>query len=51
TARRPNGAGGLTVNTARIDSEEWAPQPSDCLHGRWLVLRRGKRTIAGIEKV
>jgi tyrosyl-tRNA synthetase len=50
-ARRTIGEGGVSVNNARIDSDEWAPQPSDFLHGRWLVLRRGKRTIAGIEKV
>ncbi|OBF60905.1 tyrosine--tRNA ligase [Mycobacterium sp. 852002-53434_SCH5985345] len=50
-ARRTIGEGGVSVNNIRIDSEEWAPQPSDFLHGRWLVLRRGKRTVAGIEKV
>ncbi|BBY00674.1 tyrosine--tRNA ligase [Mycobacterium seoulense] len=50
-ARRTIGEGGVSVNNVRIDSEEWAPQPTDFLHGRWLVLRRGKRTIAGIEKV
>ena len=50
-ARRTIGEGGVSVNNTRIDSAEWAPQPSDFLHGRWLVLRRGKRTIAGIEKV
>jgi tyrosyl-tRNA synthetase len=50
-ARRTIGEGGVSVNNARIDSEEWAPQPSDFLHGRWLVLRRGKRTIAGVEKL
>jgi len=41
----------VSVNNVRIDSEEWVPQSSDFLHGRWLVLRRGKRNIAGIEKV
>ncbi|OBI28470.1 hypothetical protein A5709_03570 [Mycobacterium sp. E1386] len=50
-ARRTIGEGGVSVNNIRIDSEEWTPQPSDFLHGRWLVLRRGKRTVAGIEKV
>ncbi|MGD1241675.1 tyrosine--tRNA ligase [Mycobacterium seoulense] len=50
-ARRTIGEGGVSVNNVRIDTEEWAPQPTDFLHGRWLVLRRGKRTIAGIEKV
>jgi tyrosyl-tRNA synthetase len=50
-ARRTIGEGGVSVNNVRIDSEDWAPQSSDFLHGRWLVLRRGKRNIAGIERV
>ncbi len=50
-ARRTIGEGGVSVNNIRVDSDEWAPQASDFLHGRWLVLRRGKRNIAGIEKV
>ena len=50
-ARRTIGEGGAYVNNVRIDSEEWVPQPSDFLHGRWLVLRRGKRNIAGVERV
>jgi tyrosyl-tRNA synthetase len=50
-ARRTIGEGGAYVNNVRIDSEEWVPEPSDFLHGRWLVLRRGKRNIAGVERV
>ena len=50
-ARRAIGEGGLSVNNVRIDSDEWSPQASDFLYGRWLVLRRGKRNIAGIERV
>jgi tyrosyl-tRNA synthetase len=50
-ARRTIGEGGAYVNNVRIDSEEWVPQLADFLHGRWLVLRRGKRNIAGIERV
>ncbi len=50
-ARRTIGEGGVSVNNVRIDSEDWTPQPSDFLHGRWLVLRRGKRNIAGIERI
>jgi tyrosyl-tRNA synthetase len=49
-ARRTIGEGGVSVNNVRIESDEWVPQSSDFLHGRWLVLRRGKRNIAGIEK-
>jgi tyrosyl-tRNA synthetase len=50
-ARRTIGEGGVSVNNVRIDSDEWAPQASDFLHGRWLVVRRGKRNIAGIQRV
>jgi tyrosyl-tRNA synthetase len=50
-ARRTIGEGGVSVNNVRIDSEDWTPRSADFLHGRWLVLRRGKRNIAGIEKV
>jgi tyrosyl-tRNA synthetase len=50
-ARRTVAEGGVYVNNARVESEEWLPQPADFLHGRWLVLRRGKRNIAGVERV
>ncbi|WP_139797992.1 tyrosine--tRNA ligase [Mycobacterium noviomagense] len=50
-ARRTIAEGGVSVNNMKVDSEEWTPRPSDFLHGRWLVLRRGKRNIAGIERV
>ncbi len=50
-ARRTIGEGGVSVNNIRVDSDEWSPQTSDFLYGRWLVLRRGKRNIAGIERV
>lgn len=50
-ARRTIGEGGVSVNNIRVGSDEWSPQPTDFLHGRWLVLRRGKRNVAGVEKV
>ncbi|MDP7702185.1 MULTISPECIES: tyrosine--tRNA ligase [unclassified Mycobacterium] len=50
-ARRTIGEGGVSVNNIRVGSEEWSPQSTDFLHGRWLVLRRGKRNVAGVEKV
>ncbi|MGH3676343.1 MAG: tyrosine--tRNA ligase [Mycobacterium sp.] len=50
-ARRTVAEGGAYVNNVRIETDEWVPQPSDYLHGRWLVLRRGKRNIAGVERV
>jgi tyrosyl-tRNA synthetase len=50
-ARRTISEGGAYVNNVRIESEEWTPQLSDFLHSHWLVLRRGKRNIAGVERV
>ncbi|MGF2946886.1 tyrosine--tRNA ligase [Mycobacterium sp. Lab-001] len=50
-ARRTISEGGVSVNNVRIESDQWAPEASDFLHGRWLVLRRGKRNIAGVEKL
>jgi tyrosyl-tRNA synthetase len=49
-ARRTVAEGGAYVNNVRVETDEWVPQPSDFLHGRWLVLRRGKRNIAGVER-
>ncbi|MEE6167831.1 MULTISPECIES: tyrosine--tRNA ligase [unclassified Mycolicibacterium] len=50
-ARRNVAEGGVYVNNIRIESDEWIPQAADFLHDRWLVLRRGKRNIAGVERV
>lgn len=50
-ARRTVAEGGVYVNNERIESDEWIPQASDFLHERWLVLRRGKRNIAGVERM
>ncbi|PRC42476.1 tyrosine--tRNA ligase [Mycobacterium sp. ITM-2017-0098] len=50
-ARRTIAEGGVSVNNVKIDTDEWSPQTSDFLHGTWLVLRRGKRNIAGIQRV
>ena len=48
-ARRAVGEGGAYVNNAKVTDEEWRPAKEDLLHGRWLVVRRGKRSTAGIE--
>ena len=50
-ARRAVAEGGAYVNNIRVESDDWTPQPSDFLHDRWLVLRRGKRNIAGAVRV
>jgi tyrosyl-tRNA synthetase len=48
-ARRAVAEGGAYVNNAKVADPEWTPDPADLLHGRWLVLRRGKRHSAGID--
>jgi tyrosyl-tRNA synthetase len=50
-ARRTVAEGGVSVNNVRVDDEEWVARPADFLHGRWLVVRRGKRNIAGVQRV
>jgi len=50
-ARRAVVDGGAYVNNTRITDVDWKPTPGDLLHGRWLVLRRGKRSIAGVEVI
>ena len=50
-ARRAVAEGGAYVNNQRVTDAD-APVPADALlHGRWLVLRRGKRTVAGAEVI
>ena len=49
-ARRTVGEGGASVNNQRIGSVDWTPDSDDFLHDRWLVLRRGKRNVAGVSR-
>ncbi|MBF6329829.1 tyrosine--tRNA ligase [Nocardia transvalensis] len=49
-ARRAVNEGGASVNNTRISDPEWTPADSDYLHGRWLVLRRGKKNFAGVRR-
>ena len=48
-ARRTIAEGGAYVNNARVTDEAATPMRSDLLHGRWLVLRRGRRSMAGVR--
>ena len=48
-ARRVIGEGGAYVNNTKIDDVAWQPGAGDLLPGGWLVLRRGKRTVAGVH--
>jgi tyrosyl-tRNA synthetase len=50
-AKRTVAEGGVYANNVRIESDEWAPQSSNFLYGRWMVLRRGKRNVAGVRRV
>ena len=48
-ARRAVKEGGAYVNNVKITDEEWRPTAADALHGKWLVVRRGKRTTGGVR--
>jgi tyrosyl-tRNA synthetase len=48
-ARRAIAEGGAYVNNERVADAEAPVSPDALLHGRFLVLRRGKRTFAGVE--
>ncbi len=50
-AKRTIAEGGAYVNNIRVTSEGWTPQLSDLIHGEWLVMRRGKRSVGGIHLV
>ncbi len=47
--RRAVSEGGAYVNNTKIPDENWAPAASDLLPGGWLVVRRGKRNLAGVR--
>ncbi|WP_169983086.1 tyrosine--tRNA ligase [Microbispora sp. H10836] len=48
-ARRAVKEGGAYLNNTKITDEEYVPSADDLLHGRFLVLRRGKKTVGGVE--
>jgi len=50
-ARRTIGEGGAYLNNQRIEDPEFTPAESDLVAGSWLVLRRGKKNLAGVEVV
>ncbi|WP_395298529.1 tyrosine--tRNA ligase [Kitasatospora hibisci] len=50
-ARRTVKEGGAYLNNVKVTDEEAVPTEADLLHGRWLVLRRGKRNLAAAELV
>ncbi|WP_229053793.1 tyrosine--tRNA ligase [Aeromicrobium sp. Leaf350] len=48
-ARRAVTEGGAYVNNVRVDDPEQTLGATTPLHGSWLVVRRGKRQIAGVK--
>ena len=48
-ARRTVNEGGAYLNNERVGDAEHRPQEADLVGGSWLVLRRGKKKIAGVE--
>ncbi|MGA5005458.1 tyrosine--tRNA ligase [Streptomyces koyangensis] len=48
-ARRTVKEGGAYVNNVKVTAEDAVPGPEDLLHGRWLVVRRGKKNLAAVE--
>jgi tyrosyl-tRNA synthetase len=48
-ARRTVKEGGAYVNNVRVTDADLPPTMSDWLPGGWLVLRKGKRSVAGVH--
>ncbi|MFC4009596.1 tyrosine--tRNA ligase [Nonomuraea purpurea] len=48
-ARRAVKEGGAYLNNIKITDEGYVPGADDLLHGRFMVLRRGKKSIGGVE--
>ena len=49
-ARRAVRNGGAYLNNRRVLAEDAVAEPADWLHGRFLVLRKGKRGVAVVER-
>jgi tyrosyl-tRNA synthetase len=50
-ARRAIAEGGAYLNNRKVTSEDAVPGREDLLHGRYLILRVGKRTVGAVEVV
>ena len=48
-ARRTVSEGGAYLNNQRVEDVDYVPTAADLIDGSWLVLRRGKRSLAGVE--
>ena len=49
-ARRAVREGGAYLNNAKVAIDSAVPEEQDWLHGRYLVLRRGKRTVMVVQR-
>ncbi len=47
-ARRAIGEGGAYLNNVRVTDPDATLRPDDILHGRYVVTRRGKRTVGAV---
>ncbi len=50
-ARRAIAEGGAYLNNQKVTDVGAVPGPEDLLHGRYLILRRGKRTVGAVEVI
>jgi tyrosyl-tRNA synthetase len=48
-ARRVIKEGGAYLNNEKIPDEEFKPSKDNLIHGRFLILRKGKRDLAAVE--
>jgi tyrosyl-tRNA synthetase len=48
-ARRAVKEGGAYLNNVKMTDEAYVPSAEDLMHGRFMVLRRGKRSVGGVE--
>ena len=48
-ARRLISEGGAYLNNQKVTSEDAVPDRGDLLHGRYLILRRGKRHVGAVD--
>jgi tyrosyl-tRNA synthetase len=48
-ARRIVKEGGGYLNNKKVENEDFTPSKADLLHGKYLLLRKGKRDLAAVE--
>jgi len=48
-ARRAIREGGASVNNQRVSAEDARLTPEDLLAGKWVVVRRGKKTVGAVQ--